>query len=336
MPKQMQQSLGDRFRGALLGAALGEILGANYQIQQAAGLPISWLEVERWGLQPPQQENGWGRGVVQQTQSLIQHQAPLRFNTLLSLRPSLPQPSSVSAGLAIHLIPLMLFHHEDWQQLRHVLYEASLESGFVHPQNRLVEEPSDPSGCLPLSLLSIGYAMSLALQNQLNAEGFLPQFLTQFEQHASDPTRLQELEHIQTCLATEVGLSTAKTRLKSVLVSPETIALYSFLSTPQNFQIALLRAAQLGHHPQITCALTGALCGAHQGILGMPLNWRRVLRFTSGNTALSNLWQLSSEASLFQLADGLHAAWSGIHNLSSWQQQAASYYTAAPNVIRPR
>lgn len=52
------------------------------------------------------------------------------------------------------------------------------------------------------------------------------------------------------------------------------LALYCFCSTPEDFQICVKRAVKANYQPKITAALTGAIAGAYNSIVGIPLYWR--------------------------------------------------------------
>lgn len=131
----MHHSLIDRFRGALLGAAMGEILGANCQQPQA------WREVERWGCCPPVEPSAWGKLAIVQAQALIGEKH----------RPLIPLISQAEdESVMIALLPIALFYHEDLTLLKFHL-EAAL-------------------GCAPAQVLDrclqIGAAIALTLQEK--------------------------------------------------------------------------------------------------------------------------------------------------------------------------
>jgi hypothetical protein len=101
----MPYSLINQFRGALMGAAIGEILGLNCQHPQA------WREVEHWGLCVPAQPSAWGKRAIAQAQALIhgKDRSPLSFNS----------ENSIEAEQAmIALLPIALFYHEDVARLK--------------------------------------------------------------------------------------------------------------------------------------------------------------------------------------------------------------------------
>ncbi|NJR39240.1 MAG: ADP-ribosylglycohydrolase family protein [Leptolyngbyaceae cyanobacterium CSU_1_4] len=135
----MHYSLLSRFRGALLGTAIGEILGANCQ------QPQSWREVEHWGLQRPAEPSTWGKRAVMQAQLLVEGS-------------SLPFPDPEDERVLIALVPIALFYHEDLTLLKLHL-QASLDCASA--QDSASGLPiGEPTSCGSLE------AIALTLQQQ--------------------------------------------------------------------------------------------------------------------------------------------------------------------------
>jgi hypothetical protein len=97
----MSYSLINQFRGAIIGAAIGEILGANCQ------QPQPWREVEHWGLRVPPVPSVWGEMAIEQSLSLIHGK-----DQTLVLSPNVEAEQAMIA-----LLPIALFYHEDLAQL---------------------------------------------------------------------------------------------------------------------------------------------------------------------------------------------------------------------------
>lgn len=95
-----------------------------------------------------------------------------------------------------------------------------------------------------------------------------------------------------------------------------------------DFRLTLLQAAKLPH-PQVGCAIAGALAGAAHSITGIPPSWRQRLN----QAGYASFWGLTSEAELLQIADDLLAAWSGIYHPT---QRLVNPVVAAPRIIRRR
>lgn len=128
----MHHSLIDRFRGALLGTAIGEILGANCQ------QPQTWREAEHWGFHPPREPSVWGKMAVMQAQSLIHESGRV------------PISNTDDERVMIALIPIALFYHEDLTLLRFHL-EAALGGASAQVIERC---------------LQVGEAIALTLQEK--------------------------------------------------------------------------------------------------------------------------------------------------------------------------
>lgn len=138
----MHHSLINRFRGALLGSAIGEILGANCQ------QPQLWREIEHWGLHLPIEPSPWGKMAVVQAQSLIHEKGRILI------------PNVENERVMIALLPIALFYHEDLTLLKlHI--EAAL--GYVSADrasaNNNLEQVLE-------RCLQIGEAIALALQEK--------------------------------------------------------------------------------------------------------------------------------------------------------------------------
>ena len=101
------------------------------------------------------------------------------------------------------------------------------------------------------------------------------------------------------------------------------LAFYCFLSTPENFRLAVSRATRTSYQPHLTTALTGALAGAYNSIIGIPVSWRLTAnRISQGTQRLS-------------LAKRLIEVWAGVYDVSVLTQDQP-LAVAAPRVIQPR
>jgi hypothetical protein len=127
----MHYSVISRFRGALLGTAIGEILGTNCQHPQA------WREIEHWGFHHPG-DSAWGKMAVTQAQALIHE------------KDRMPISHADDERIMIALIPIALFYHEDL-----TLLEVHLEAAL---------------GCASAQVLAhclqVGEAIALTLQEK--------------------------------------------------------------------------------------------------------------------------------------------------------------------------
>lgn len=376
----MQYSLLSRFRGALLGAAVGEILGAQYQSQLDRGVNPFWLDVDQWGFNQvaavPQlgqtSPTGFGRMTVHIAKSLIQQGEFCPQNqpppTL-----ALPHLTPDSGESTIAVLPIMLFFHDNQLKLRSHLQKSTLVSKTGHytlAVNHAIAlalvEKLDPSTLISqaLSHLEKNYSESLEgyAQGDLvhaNAElsdsyNYIYHQLAEVQRSIEQGIGLQEVtaQLLKTSLQasgtdfledtkSEKSAKQTHQRVDSSLMAMATsfsLAFYSFLSTPQDFRLTVIRAAQLNFQPQVVCALAGALSGAYNSLTGIPTTWQTKLSCTEqaqSSSLLTKLWGVNSEE-LLQLGDQLLAAWAGVYRPTQFSTSANQVSVAAPNVIRPR
>jgi hypothetical protein len=102
------------------------------------------------------------------------------------------------------------------------------------------------------------------------------------------------------------------------MITPTVLAIYCFLSTPEDFRIAIRRAYQIEDRSQFICALTGILAGAYNSLTGIPLNG-----YIATQERLQ--WLLT--------AQNLLTTWAGVYQPLS---AAAPLTVASPQVIQRR
>lgn len=328
MPDLIQQPLADRFRGAMLGAALGEILGANYQhhlnAQINAQTPVNWLEVGNWGFEPLPDSTtpGWGHIAIQQAREI--EQGRLRE---AKLEKGQEGDRGWSTGWSIATLPFALVYHENWHFLQQTLKQTV--------------EANQPSAHFQAVEL-MAYFITLTLQDQLYPETSLAYQVQSWQSNAGHPDLVQPLQQVQSWLQQNMGMAGVSSFIErttqatsDAVLTPVSIALYCFLSTPHHFRLSMLRAARLRYYPQVTCALVGALSGSYNGMAGIPWEWRRKLRWVEPSP-LAVLWQIAHEADLLQQADRLTALWAGVYEPANWLHSSVPVVTASPGVIRER
>lgn len=325
----MRYSLLSRFRGALLGSFVGEILGSG-----GAGRRVSGKAT----LIPPKREDAnsvetrlitsvptlsdWSQIAECGTESLIRcgkldiedwllHSGMMQSSLLLL------KATATSSEAAVATLPIALFFHEDEVKLRQQLLKAAA----VWQQDSSESE----------DVLAVALAIALALTEKLDFTTLIPQILAYLG--TSQTPLVNQLEKVQTLVDKGAGLDTTLTQLrqdaqrtgKAESRSDMSIALafYCFLNTPEDFRLCVTRAARTGYQPQTTAALTGALAGVYNSVIGIPIEWRLTTN------------RISTGIQRLQQADHLLALWSGVYDVSAVDQcqQAA---VAAPRVIQPR
>ncbi|MDZ8189885.1 MAG: ADP-ribosylglycohydrolase family protein [Nostoc sp. ChiSLP02] len=243
-----------------------------------------------------------------------------------------------AADVILAILPVTLFFHENPIKLRQNL----LDILKIWDDDPVVRDGT----------LAVGYAIALALTEKLNPLTLIPQIISFLpETSASIP---QKLLRIQNLLEQGAGLERVQGEFasKEKLSNAIAIAFYCFLSTSEDFRLAVLRATHNGDvklQPstrtsiQSTGAIAGALSGAYNTTAGIPLHWR--VWFSQRNTSAS---EAISFDRILELSDALVAVWSGLYDpvglqpSNSTQEESASSRVAllsvyaAPRVIRSR
>ncbi|AFZ31437.1 ADP-ribosylation/Crystallin J1 [Gloeocapsa sp. PCC 7428] len=287
----MRYSLGSRFRGTLLGAAIGGML------TQATSSKDAQIKAADFT---------WERLATEVAQSLIR-QGNLSY-------PANQSKTSHSVKVIIATLPIALFYHENETRL-----QAHLQQ-FVAWQN-------DPE--IIAGVLAVGYAIASSLREMppANLMGRVIQFIA-----APQLQLTQQLVQVQSLLKHQASLAKAIAVLgEAQPTSAIALALYCYLSTPEDFSLSLRRAAHLSQRSPAISSIVGALSGVYNGTTSIPLPWRLAL---ARDRQFLALWGMQSEAELLRLCDTLVAAWSGAYNTTI--DDSLPTAIAAPQVIRPR
>ncbi|MHC0061912.1 ADP-ribosylglycohydrolase family protein [Nostoc sp. UIC 10890] len=314
----MRYSPISRFKGTLLGAFLGESLASGSEIKFQGYLDL-------------------GRMAVVGTQSLI---ALGRLDLDDWIRrqqqesPHLLETDDISIKIIISTLPVALFFHENPIKLRQTLLRV------------LKNWDDDP--VVRDGTLAVGYAIALALTEKLDPLTLIPQTVSFLgETSTSIP---KNLLRVQNLLQQGAGLSRAQAEFaqKEKLSNAIAMAFYCFLSTLEDFRLAVLQATHNGNTKvqdatplisQATGAITGALSGAYNGTGGIPVNWQVLLLQRN-----SPAWGLTSFSQMLELTDAFVAVWSGVYDIAlnptelteeECEVSLLSVY-AAPRVIRSR
>lgn len=308
----MQSSLTSRFRGTLLGAVLGEVLGENVQQRGPTLRSPDWFTVDRWGFgSKGTPDQSWMQLTLKVAQALtLNHR--WQSDALPQRVPDSPQ----QAGLAIATLPLALYYHDDITQLRSHL-------SALFPSEHGISETR-------LGIEAITSTLSLALHEKLVPSLLIDQLLSELDLPI-DLLFTQQMIQVRNLLLSNACSANAIRQLRTL--SPgktlaTAIALYCFLSTPEDPRLSILKAARLGYLPSLTCALVGALSGCYNGLEDLPLHWRRSLATTTSASGTA------TERNPEIIADQLLVSWLGI--VQPAESQLSALAIAAPRVIRPR
>lgn len=317
----MRYSLLSRFRGALLGSFIGEMLFSEIYQKHVFG-SAKWGRLPARGSQDGSRLSDWSQIATSSTESLIRCGGLDLEDLLLECGTSQPSLLSLkntadSSQLAVATLPIALFFHEDLVKLRQQL----LKKSAVWQRDSQESEGA----------LAVAYAIALALTEKLDFAQLIPQTLA-YLGASQTPLGLQ-LGQVQMLLEQGAGLERVLTEMRCYfqqrqeprLSSEISIALafYCFLSTPEDFRLCVIRATRTGYQPQITAALTGALSGAYNSIMGIPVVWRLATD------------QLGTGLEKLDLADRLLAVWSGVYDVST-QEHFQDFAVAAPRVMGHR
>ena len=207
----------------------------------------------------------------------------------------------------VAMLPVMLFFHDDRVKLRETLVNVS------HSWQLDWETCS--------SAVAIGYIISRSLTESLHPRTIVAQLLD--EMPNLHPRIFQELSTIERS-GDRTSLHQVAQRLAidpHPIVTPTVLAIYCFLSTPEDFSLATRRAYHSHSPSQLTCALTGILAGAHNSLTGIPLN---------GYIATQHKDRLLSAA------ESLLAAWAGVYHELPSTNSAHPLAVASPRVMQRR
>lgn len=327
----MRYSLANRFRGTLLGAAIGEIIGlsssatGNFSYPDASK-PQAQAQLNHSVEQPklPVAVPG-GRLAILGAESLIRlgrfdlndwRDACGKDSLLRTFMASSEQNVITRLSTAIiATLPIALFYHENEIKLR---------------QNLQLVAPGPDQAVSRDGALAVGYAITQSLNEKLNTATLIPEIITFLGEPQTQ--LVQHLLEVQTLLEERASLERAVNELSRDALSstPIALAFYCFLSTLEDFRLSVMRAALTPYQPQISSAITAAISGAYNSTCGIPINWRLVSR----DAKLAG-WGITTEAEILQISDSLVAVWSGVYSLATHptdDTQVAAI--AAPRVIR--
>jgi hypothetical protein len=211
-------------------------------------------------------------------------------------------------------LPIILFCHENPLKLKQNITDVVLLY-------------SDDSAILD-SNLAFGYAIAKSLTGTLNPTILIPQIRDFLGDTSSNtPQYLLKVHHLLSQGAslqqvkTELGkLELSKVRLHKQNTSNQNISskliaeiFYCFLATVEDFRLSILLShKQSNPSLRAISPITGALSGAYNSTVGIPIAWQT--RYSQQKSA-----ELHSNTCLqmLKLADELLAVWSGVYNIDN-------------------
>ncbi len=278
-----------KFLGALLGTAVGDAIGADFEgrpaveaaaIEQAADVKpvlaytddthmmIGMAEslVQKQGFDGEHMAHVFIRNYESEPWRGYGSGPPTVFRMIMSgehwdkAADKLYQGGSYGNGSAMRIAPLALLYHDDLDMLREVSYRSSR---ITH---------SHPLGKEGAALQAFAIAMLVTVTDRgsFSSNEFLSRLidLSQLEIYK------KKLHNAGTLLA-----DPDKTKIISELgngveaFNSVPTAILCFLAHQDSFKSAVLFAASLGGDADTIVAMTGALSGAYLGIKSMPDEW---------------------------------------------------------------
>ncbi|HAN74282.1 MAG TPA: hypothetical protein DCQ63_08355 [Planktothrix sp. UBA8402] len=313
-----QYSLSSQFQGAFLGIVLG------YQLGQLK---------PRSGALSPGSSLNLGELIPRLTQSLIKHQGfnPIDYWAVaatqreespkweISQKPAIAFPQGLNSGSQVAILgfPLALFFHDNLSCL----------------QKLRANSPEQVASVWDGVLVMAGAIAQILTQN-LELDQLIPNLLKLLP---TESALTAKLEQVQTLLQQKASLETAVrqlTQIPKASRSPQptfpdhfepenwtalALGFYCFLSTPEDYSLTVLRCLQTGYHPEITAAIGGALSGAYQGLIAIPVKWRLELQdkplrlLADPEIENDSVKPNDYQRELVQLADHLFGLWSGVY-----------------------
>jgi ADP-ribosylglycohydrolase len=229
------------------------------------------------------------------------------------LPPQMPATDRFDAWIATLLVAM--FCHEDATALSPNLRQAIAA----------LQLPLDYAD----GVLAIGYAIARILNANCPPHKLLPQTLSYLQALAAHPLLVQQLTTIQTLLEEGAGLEGLRRLSSEASRHPQSAiaqffasiagAIYCVLDTPDDVRLSVLRSMRLRSHPKLAAVMAGALAGAYNGAVGLPVDWCMALGSTQ-------------EAQIQRIATQLWAAWSGVYDVRQLPQNLP--LVTAPGVLR--
>ncbi len=308
----MRYSLISRVRGIFLGAFLGESLATHNRCDLGAMTILGVQSLIEYGRLDV---DDWSKRY---------QQAAVDLNI-----------TDIAWGeIILATLPVVIFFHEDTVKLKKNLLQ--------------VLKIWDTNPVMTDAVLVIGYLISQSLTEKLDPITLIPQTISFLgETKTSIP---QNLLKVNSLLAQDTGLEQVRAELtkQEEISSNIALAIYCFLSTLEDFQLTVLRVNNHTRKQEYWClgsqsrsTITGALSGAYNTAVGIPVNWQVLFPPTN-----SPAWGLKNFSQMLELADTLVEVWSGVYTVTPNTQEltksgcgmnenSLSIY-AAPSVIRPR
>lgn len=284
------ENLQDRFRGALLGAALGDALGAPFEgaaslvqvnledlnsLAQSSrytddthmmiGIAQSLVECGRFDgehmlstfarLYAQQPWRGYGPGPPQ-VFDMVDRGIP--WNEAASKL--FGGEGSFGNGAAMRVAPVALFTRHELQQVTHL---ASNTSRLTHTHALAID-----------GAVTEAVAIAVVLSLEDSASLSATRVTTSVADYLSTPQFKQTLKQIESLLPEPEPLQVVQSLGNNITaLGSVPTALLAFLRSPDSFEEVVQFAISLGGDTDTIACMAGALAGARVGESGLPTSW---------------------------------------------------------------
>lgn len=334
----MHPSLLNQFRGAYLGAALGDVLGCS---------------VFAWNNPNPDAHLSLGAIALAYTRDLLGATAhPLDEENDGHNTPLVPL-QAMAAQVALGL-PGAVYFHDDLTEFQRQMAE---QRDRWCPT--LAKEPRSELQLLDDGLLLLALLVAAVLQQRLDPTRAIAPLRSELERLGRSPLLLDYLRCIEEQLNQHQPLAIAQLHLEhltNVRTPAQTVllalvlALYLALTSLTDLPVTLCRIQVLTSRTVYTSLplefwtfqrllsfVAGLIVGAYNGLEGIPLAWRHCLTTGAYRQAqdvppgvMEKTWGVGSEIELLQLVDPLFAQWSGADEGSRFLTAVSGLAIASP------
>jgi poly(ADP-ribose) glycohydrolase ARH3 len=189
---------------------------------------------------------------------------------------------SFGNGSAMRVAPVGLLYSRNLEKLREVAYRSS---SITH-SHKLGKEGAALQAC----------AVALALNTPSDEEIDREAFLSSLQDFIRDQLYKEKVAQIRELLG-EQDKAKVVAVLGNGIEAPRSVptAIYCFLSQPQSYKDTVIYAISLGGDTDTIAAMAGAISGAYLGIEAIPSEWRAKLENGEyiGDLA-EKLWQIAT------------------------------------------
>ncbi len=290
MPATLAPSLLDRFRGCLLGQAVGDALGAPFETMPAEAIyygfgfatkivaapPMNTLEytddtqmmigvaetlVEHGEIKPDELMHAFvgnfdsARAYGPGTHQIIDCAAA--YGDWKTLSATIYPGGSFGNGAAMRVAPVGLLFHDDLDRVEHQAAESALPTH------------SHPVGIDGARILAIAVALTIR-EGAFDPAAFYSELLRR-----AKTDEFRQALHTASELGPDEYIGKLGTSIEAHRSVPTAVA--CFASHPNSYTDAVARAIGLGGDVDTIAAMVGAVCGARLGIQSVPQHLLAIL-----------------------------------------------------------